>query len=129
MKVQQIKVTLFGKAGTRHISVTANGILPTRHIKARREIPGAPPPVDTPPPTTPDAPLTLLEVIRFMHASPKHNDWLILDEILRVATTEYQMKFNHTTLLNALREEFKQGHLEHKLNRFDQHTFRLIESD
>ena len=64
-----------------------------------------------------------------MHASANHADWLIFDEILYVTRAQYKMKFTYETLLDALREEFKQGHLEHKLNRFDQHTFRLIESD
>ena len=74
------------------------------------------------------SPPTLLEVIRFMHASDNHSGWLILDEILFVATTHYKMKFNHQTLLDALRELYTQGGLAYRLNRFDQHTFQLIEN-
>lgn len=138
MKAEKIKVTLFGKAGTRHVSVTANGIFPTRHIKARRE--------DTPPPKksrTPKSaktakparvklpldPVSIVEVIRFMHASVNHSDWLIIDEILYVATALFKIRANHTTLLPVMRTLFKNGHVEHRKNRFDQDCFRLIEND
>ena len=62
-----------------------------------------------------------------MEASEDFPGWLIIDEILFVATTQYKMKFNHNTLLNALRLLFQKGVLEYRLNRFNQHTFRLIE--
>ena len=137
MKAKQIIVTLFGKAGTRHVSVTAKGGFPTRHIKARRE--------DTPPPKkarTPKPaktakparvkltldPVSIVEVIRFMHASANHSDWLIIDEILFVATAQFKIRANHTTLLPVMRTLFKNGHVEHRKNRFDQDCFRLIET-
>ena len=63
-----------------------------------------------------------------MEASEDHTDWLIIDEILYVATAQYKMKFNHKTLLDALRLLYKEGCLVYRLNNFDQHTFRLIEN-
>ena len=71
---------------------------------------------------------TLLEVLRWMEVSEDHTDWLIIDEILYVATAHYKMKFNHKTLLNALRFLYREGCLAYRLNRFDQHTFQRIES-
>ena len=63
-----------------------------------------------------------------METSENHSGWLIIDEILFVATTQYKMKFNHDTLLDALRLLYEKGVLEYRLNRFNQHTFRLIEN-
>ena len=73
-------------------------------------------------------PPSLLEVIQWMTASENHNGWLIIDEILFVATTQYGMQFNQQSLLHALQELFQQGCLAYKRNRFKQHTFRLIEN-
>ena len=150
--MKKLTITLFGATGTRTLEITPRGGFPTRHIKAPREIgspslferetPKAPaadrtPKPDTPPtsttekssvPSPAETPPTLLEVIQFMHASANHSGWLIIDEILFVATTHYKMKFNHQTLLDALRELYKQGCLAYKLNGFDQHTFQLIEN-
>ena len=152
--MKKLTITLFGSTGTRTLEITPRGGFPTRHVKAPRET-GSPslfepetpqevssaanrtPKPDTPPtsttekssaPSPAEAPPTLLEVIRFMHASDNHSGWLILDEILFVATTHYKMKFNHQTLLDALRELYTQGGLAYRLNRFDQHTFQLIEN-
>lgn len=74
------------------------------------------------------SPPSLLEVLQWMAASENHTGWLIVDEILFVATTQYQMKFNQRSLLDALRLLYQKGCLAYKLNRFDQHTFRLIEN-
>ena len=151
--MKQLTITLFGATGTRTLEITPRGGFPTRHVKAPRETgspshfepetPKAAPADRTPEPDTPPAPTTekssvsppaegspptLLEVIRFMHASDNHSGWLILDEILFVATTHYKMKFNQQTLLDALRELYTQGGLAYRLNGFDQHTFQLIET-
>lgn len=152
--MKKLTITLFGATGTRTLEITPRGGFPTRHVKTPRETvpslfepetPKAAPVSDrTPKPTTPptsttakssgspspaevSAP-TLLEVIRFMHASDNHSGWLILDEILFVATTHYKMKFNQQTLLDALRDLYTQGCLAYRWNRFDQHTFQLIEN-
>ena len=131
---KQVKITLFGATGKRTLNITPRGGFPTRHIKAPREIhPSTPAPVkpkSAPEKPKPDevSPPTLLEVIRWMEASEDHTDWLIIDEILFVATAQYKMKFNHTTLLNALRFLYREGCLAYRLNRFDQHTFQRIES-
>lgn len=150
--MKKLTITLFGATGTRTLEITPRGGFPTRHVKAPRETvlslfepetPEAPaadrtPKPDTPPTSTTEkssapspaegAPPTLLEVIRFMHASDNHSGWLIIDEILFVATTHYKMKFNQQTLLDALRDLYTQGCLAYRLNGFDQHTFQLIEN-
>ena len=150
---KQVKVNLFGAAGERQINITTRGGFLTRHIKASRETisslfgnvrlhkPAATPTVEVSAPSTPANPKpaaekpksdafpapTLLEVLKWMEASEDFQGWLIIDEILFVATAQYKMKFNHDTLLDALRFLFQKGCLEHRLNRFNQHTFRLIE--
>ena len=151
--MRKLTITLFGATGTRTLEITPRGGFPTRHVKVPRETvpslfepetPKAPAADRTPEPNTPptsttekssgfpspaeEFPPTLLEVIRFMHASANHSGWLILDEILFVATTHYKMKFNQQTLLDALRDLYKQGCLAYRLNGFDQHTFQLIEN-
>jgi len=133
---KQVKITLFGATGKRTLNITPRGGFPTRHIKAPRETvpsifaPAKPKPEQAPATEqkTEQAPPTLLEVIRWMEVSEDHTDWLIIDEILFVATAQYKMKFNHTTLLNALRFLYREGCLAYRLNRFDQHTFQRIES-
>ena len=130
---KQVKITLFGAKGKRTLNITTRGGFLTRHIKAPREsVPPAPAPVNPKPAAEkrkPDAfpAPTLLEVLRWMEASEDFQGWLIIDEILFVATAQYKMKFDHNTLLDALRFLFQKGCLEHRLNRFNQHTFRLIE--
>lgn len=120
-------INLFGAAGKRTIEIATRGGFPTRHVKCPREAvpsifaPAKPEPEEVPPPT-------LLEVLKWMHASDNHSGWLIIDEILFVATAQYKMKFNHSTLLDALRFLYQQGCLAYRLNRFNQHTFQLIES-
>ena len=150
--MKKLTITLFGATGTRTLEIKPRGGFLTRHVKAPREngfpslfepeeAPAADrtPKPDTPPTSTTEkssgfpspaegSPPTLLEVIRFMHASDNHSGWLILDEILFVATTHYKMKFNQQTLLDALRELYTQGYLAYRLNGFDQHTFQLIET-
>ena len=151
--MKKLTITLFGATGTRTLEITPRGGFSTRHVKAPRETgfpslfePETPkaapadrtPESNTPPTSTTEkssapspaegSPPTLLEVIRFMHASDNHSGWLILDEILFVATTHYKMKFNQQTLLDALRELYTQGYLAYRLNGFDQHTFQLIET-
>ena len=133
MKAQKIKVTLFGKAGTRHVSVTARGIFPTRHIKARREETPprkkahTPKPAKTAKPVRVKLPLDPVSVVEVM--ASMEQGWLIIDEILCVATVQFKIRANHTTLLSVMRTLFKNGHIEHRKNRFDQDCFRLIEKD
>ena len=130
---KQVKITLFGAKGKRTLNITTRGGFLTRHIKAPRETaPSTPAPANpkpAPEKRKPDAfpAPTLLEVLKWMEASEDFQGWLIIDEILFVATVQYKMKFNRDTLLDALRFLYQQGCLEYRLNRFDQHTFRLIE--
>ena len=136
---KQVIVNLFGARGKRQVDISTKGGFPTRHINAPREtVPSIFAPVNSKPaPGNPKSkegdhqdevsPPTLLEVMKWMHASDNHNGWLIIDEILFVATAHYQMKFNHNTLLDTLRLLFQKGCLEHRLNKFNQHTFRLIQ--
>ena len=127
--IKQVKITLFGAKGKRTLNITARGGFPTRHLKASHEparvnsksAPEKPKSNEGPPPT-------LHEVLRWMEASENHSGWLIIDEILFVATTQYKMTFNHNTLLDALRLLYQKGVLEYRLNRFNQHIFRLIEN-
>ena len=132
---KQILINLFGTAGKRTVEITTRGGFLTRHIKAPRETAASISTPETRPKSAPvnpkpDAahPPSLLEVLRWMEASENHSGWLIIDEILFVATTQYKMKFNHNTLLDALRLLYEKGVLEYRLNRFNQHTFRLIEN-
>ncbi|MCE2416733.1 hypothetical protein J4G07_22390 [Candidatus Poribacteria bacterium] len=104
---KQVKVTLFGAKGKRTLNIATRGGFLTRHIKAPREAvpslfgdvrlhkPAATPPVEVSAPSTPTpvnpkpdevSPPTLLEVLKWMHASENHTNWLIIDEILFVAT-------------------------------------------
>ena len=124
---KQVKITLFGAKGKRTLDITTRGGFLTRHIKAPREpAPATPKPV--PKPHSLPEPPSLLEVLKWMETSENYNGWLIIDEILFVATAHYKMKFSHNTLLDALRLLYKEGCLEYRLNRFNQHTFRLIEN-
>ena len=122
----KIQVRLFGTTGEHTTEISTRGGFTTRHVKAPREtVPSIFEPVN---PKSDAFPVpTLLEVIRWMEASEAHSDWLIVDEILFVATTQYKMEFNQQSLLDALRLFYQQGRLAYRLNRFNQHTFRLVE--
>ena len=129
-------INLFGATGKRTVEIATRGGFPTRHVKCPREAvpsifaPAKPKPEQAPATKqkTEQTPPTLLEVLRWMEASEDHTDWLIIDEILYVATAYYKMKFNHKTLLNALRFLYREGCLAYRLNKFDQHTFQRIEN-
>lgn len=78
-------------------------------------------------PVTPAAALDVLQ--KMTHAADPNAvdyDWFIIDEILFVATTQCNIRANHTTLLAALRELHRHGHVAHKTNRFDQHLFKWV---
>ena len=78
-------------------------------------------------PVTPEAALDVLQ--KMTHAADPNAvdcDWFIIDEILFVATTQCNIRANHTTLLAALRELHRHGHVAHKTNRFDQHLFKWV---
>lgn len=124
---KQILINLFGAAGKRTVEITPRGGFLTRHIKVppRETAPSISAPVNPKPDAV--SPPSLLEVLRWMEASEDCTGWLIIDEILFVATTLFKMKFNHNVLLDALRLLYREGCLEYRRNRFDQHTFRLIE--
>ena len=125
--IAKIHVRLFGTTGERTTEISTRDGFTTRHVKAPREtVPSIFEPARNPKSDAFPVP-TLLEVIRWMEASEDFQGWLIIDEILFVATAQYKMKFNQPSLLDALRELYKQGHLAHRLNRFNQHTFRLVE--
>lgn len=132
---KQILINLFGAAGKRIVEITPRGGFFTRHIKVpRRETASSISAPETNPksaPVNPEPdevqPPTLLEALNWMEASENHSGWLIIDEILFVSTTLYKMTFNHNSLLDALRLLFQKGVLEYRLNRFNQHTFRLID--
>ena len=132
---KQVKITLFGAKGKRTLNITTRGGFLTRHIKAPRETDPSISASEINPKSAPVnskseevPPPTLLEVLKWMETSEDHTGWLIIDEILFVATAHYKMEFNHTTLLDALRFLYQQGCLAYRLNKFDQHTFQLIES-
>lgn len=133
--MKKLAINLFGTAGKRTVEITNRGGFTTRHVKAPRETvpsifaPAKPKPEQTPPTEqkTEHAPPTLFEVLRWMEVSEDHTGWLIIDEILFVATSQFKMKFNHDTLLDAMRFLYKEGLLGYKRNSFNQHTFCLIE--
>ena len=142
---KHILINLFGTSGKRTVEITPRDGLSTRHIEVPREtgVPSTFAPVQevaeqppqraatpvNPEPESDALPETpsLFEVLRWMAASENHTGWLIIDEILFVATTQYGMKFNQQSLLDALRLLYQEGCLSYRLNRFDQHMFRLIE--
>ena len=136
--LKKVTVTLLGAGGERQIEINARGGFPNRHIKSPRESVSSrfarekqvtkPKMTRNPSSLNTDTEPTLFKVLNWMEASENHSGWLIIDEILFVATAHYKMKFNHTTLLDALRFLYQQGCLAYRLNRFDQHTFQLIEN-
>ena len=152
---KRIQVNLFGKSGQRSLEIQPRGGFSTRHIKVvleesvpsifspvtpdmvevskKRKAPVQNPRPDTKPRPKPDPavdPEAVVEVLQKMtiDANPRavDHDWFIIDEILYVATAKYRLRANHTTLLNALRPLYQQGHIEHKTNRWNQHVFRLV---
>ena len=72
-----------------------------------------------------DSPATILVVLQKMAESPTFADWLIEDEIVRVATKHFNFKINVTSLLNLLRPLWHEGKIEHQRNRFGQNCFHL----
>lgn len=52
--------------------------------------------------------------------------YLILDEILFIATTEFGITANHTTIKEALRQLWNNGHVKYRKNPFGQDCFSLI---
>lgn len=136
MKNRKIQVHLFGALGERTTEVSTRGGFPTRKpikVSSRETAPSLPSETqtETQSPVNPKSDAfpapTLFEVLKWMEASEDHSGWLIIDEILFVATTLFKMTFNHNTLLDALRLLYQKGVLEYRRNSFDQHTFRLIE--
>ena len=125
--IGKLQVRLFGASGERTTEVTTRGGFSARHVKAPHQTLPSLPEAVTPVEASQDVPApTLLEVLHWMEASENHSGWLILDEILFVATTHYEMQFNQQSLLDALRPFYQEGLLAYRRNRFDQHTFRLI---
>lgn len=52
--------------------------------------------------------------------------YLIIDEILFIAKTEFGINANHRTLRDALRHLWNKGHVKYRKNRFGQDCFSLI---
>lgn len=147
--LKRVQVNLFGKNGQRSVEVTARGGFPTRHIKVPSEpVPSIFSPVteaekeatallNPPAPEKADPKHSLtseavVEVLQKMTevANPKavDHDWFIIDEVLFVATARCGIRANHSTLLETLRDLYQKEIVDHKLNRFDQHMFRLAEN-
>ena len=137
----KIQVHLFGATGERTTEVSTRGGFPTRHIHAPREtapvsektsVCSEPPtpsgaPVDTetkPEPVHEDSPESpILIVMQQMHKTM--SGWLILDEILYVATAQFGMTVSHDSLRDALRPLYRERKVEHQKNRFGQDCFQL----
>lgn len=153
MKNRKIQVHLFGALGERTTEVSTRGGFPTRHIKAQREtVPsrksagashrddhdrttpvsdhnhrdGVLPPTFKPvseTQTDEKHATSVLDILKQMH--PSVDGWLILDEIVLVATAQFGMNTNHDKLRDALRPLYREGQVEHQKNRFGQDCFRL----
>ena len=138
MKNRKIQVHLFGALGERTTEVSTRGGFPTRHIKAQRETAPSrksrdhnhrdgvlPPTFESVSETKTDEKraTSVLDILKQMH--PSVDGWLILDEIVLVATAQFGMTVNHDNLRDALRPLYRQGHVEHQKNRFGQDCFRL----
>lgn len=91
--------------------------------------PKEPTPQEVKPSTDGQSPPTIVEIMRWMETDVKFRprQWFILEEILRIATTDFGLKFNSGTLLDVFRGLFKQGFVEYKQNKWKQHMFRLQE--
>ena len=155
MRHSKLQVRLFGASGERTTEVFIRGGFPTRHIKAQcetgpsrkqrdrdhltraprgigylrttRSYDGAlPPTFESVSETKTDEKhaTSVLDILKQMH--PSVDGWLILDEIVLVATTEFGMTANHDNLRDALRPLYRGGHVEHQKNRFRQDCFRLL---
>lgn len=133
---RKIQVHLFGATGERTTEVSTRGGFPTRHIKTRCERVPAEPVSETktkeathrgdlgPTTSCDEKPATnLLDILKQMH--PSLDGWLILDEIVFVATVQFGMTVSHDTLRAALRPLYREGKVEHQKNRFGQDCFRL----
>lgn len=138
MKNRKIQVHLFGALGERTTEVSTRGGFPTRHIKAQRETAPSrkardhnhrdgvlPPTLEPVSETKTDEKhaTSVLDILKQMH--PSVDGWLILDEIVLVATAQFGMTVNHDKLRDALRPLYREGHVEHQKNRFGQDCFRL----
>ena len=134
----KVRVRLFGAAGERTTEVFTRGGFPTRHIKAPRETASVSEKTSAcPEPTTPsEAPKVavtapedfqvdspILRSMQQMHRTM--SGWLILEEILYVATTQFGVTANQRTLLDAMRTLYREGQVEHQRNQFGQNCFRL----
>jgi len=132
-----VRVHLFGAAGERTTEVSTRGGFPTRHIKAQCETGPSTKPVsetqtqetshhgDLDRTTSSDEKhaTSVLDILKQMH--PSVDGWLILDEIVFVATAEFGMTTSHNKLRDALRPLYRDGQVEHQKNRFGQDCFRL----
>ena len=138
MKNRKIQVHLFGALGERTTEVSTRSGFPTRHIKAQHETApfrkvrdhnhrdGVLPPTFEPvseTQTDEKHATSVLDILKQMH--PSVDGWLILDEIVLVATAQFGMTVNHDKLRDALRPLYREGHVEHQKNRFGQDCFRL----
>ncbi|MDD9972980.1 MAG: hypothetical protein OXU27_03190 [Candidatus Poribacteria bacterium] len=63
-------------------------------------------------------------VMRSMQTPPC--GYLIVDEILFVATTQFHITATHTTILEALRQLWNNGQVKHRKNPFGQDCFALL---
>ena len=119
---KKIRVRLLGAAGERITEVTTRGGFPTRHIKSQCEtVPSTEPVSETQ--TDEKRATSVLDILKQMH--PSVDGWLILDEIVFVATAQFGMTVNHNNLRDALRPLYREGQIEHRKNRFGQDCFRL----
>ena len=139
MKNRKIQVHLFGALGERTTEVSTRGGFPTWNpIKAQCETApsrksrdpnhcdGVLPPTFEPvseTKTDEKHATSVLDILKQMH--PSVDGWLILDEIVLVATAQFGMTANHDNLRDALRPLYREGHIEHQKNRFGQDCFRV----
>lgn len=150
---KRVQVNLFGARGERSVEIVPKGGFPTRHIKVPSEaVPSIfspvtpemvaaekeaaallkPPAPEKAAPKRPVTPEAVLDVLQKMtqDANPRAVDpyWFIIDEVLFVATARCGIRANHATLLETLRDLYQKEIVDHKLNRFDQHMFKLAEN-
>ena len=133
---KQVTVNLFGARGQRSVEITTRGGFPARHVRIGT-------PTETPPLSiTPDLPaeeqqtkkfLTLdilADILAKMEDYNRDNGYkdtfLGFSEIVKVTCINLKYDLCSLQLLEMLRELYKQGQIEHRVNRFKQDTFRLI---